>query len=83
MIDEHTARFSEILDEMRSTVDGARLIELFREAERLLGDQVVIIPLYRRLDPGAVWADEIGGYVHSPSLGTDLWNVGQWYRVDR
>jgi hypothetical protein len=43
---------------------------------------VVIIPLYQRLDPGAVWADKIGGYKHNPSQAGDAWNIELWYRID-
>ena len=63
--------------------DQDELLALVHEAEEILADQVVIIPIYGRLDPGVVWADEIGGYVHNPSQASDLWNVECWYRVDR
>jgi len=79
--DEHTARFAEIVDAMNATIDHDEIVALVQEAEGILAHQVVIIPLYSRLDPGAVWADEIGGYVHNPSQASDLWNVEYWYRV--
>ena len=81
--DEHTARFAEIRDAMNATVDREELLALIAEAEEILADQVVIIPIYSRLDPGLVWADEIGGHVHNPSQAGDTWNVESWYRVDR
>lgn len=81
--DEHTARFAEIRDAMNATVDRDRLLALIAEAEEILADQVVIIPIYGRLDPGLVWADELGGYVHNPSQAGDTWNVEYWHRVDR
>jgi ABC-type transport system substrate-binding protein len=80
--DENTARFAELRDLMNSTVDEAELATYFTEAEQILADQVVIIPLYQRLDPGAVWADTIGGYKHNPSQAGDTWNCEFWYRMD-
>jgi len=82
VIDENTARFAELRDLMNSTVDQAQLEEYLHEAENILADQVVFIPLYQRLDPGAVWADTIGGYKHNPSQAGDTWNIEFWYRVD-
>lgn len=80
--DEHTERFAEVVAAMNRTVDRDGILALIAEAEEILADQVVIIPVYGRLDPGVVWADEIGGYVHNPSQASDLWNVEYWYRVD-
>jgi len=82
VIDDNTARFAEIRDAMNATVDVDELVALLNEAETILADQVVIIPLYARLDPGAVWADEIGGFKHNPSQAGVTWNIEDWYRVD-
>jgi len=82
MQDESTVRFAELRDLMNQTVDEAELATYFEEAEAILADQVVIIPLYQRLDPGAVWADTIAGYKHNPSQAGDTWNCETWYRLD-
>jgi ABC-type transport system substrate-binding protein len=82
VIDENTVRFAELRDLMNTTVDVALLTEYVHEAERILADQVVIIPLYQRLDPGAVWADTVGGFKHNPSQASVTWNIENWYRVD-
>lgn len=82
LIDENTTRFAEIRDAMNATVDTDELVALLNEAENILADQVVIIPLYARLDPGAVWADEVAGYKHNPSQAGDTWNIEEWYRID-
>jgi peptide/nickel transport system substrate-binding protein len=82
VIDENTARFAELRDLMNATVDEGEIVEYLAEAEAILADQVVIIPLYARLDPGAVWADEIAGYKHNPTSAGDAWNIETWYRVD-
>ena len=82
VVDENTARFAELRDLMNATVDQAQLEEYLHEAENILADQVVFIPLYQRLDPGAVWSDTIAGFKHNPSQAGDTWNIEQWYRVD-
>jgi len=80
--DESTKRFSEILSAARSTIDGDEVERLLVEAEQLLADQVVILPLWSRSDELAVWADEVAGVVHLPEARSFLWNVEDWYRVD-
>ena len=82
VVNEDTERFAEVRDQMNATVDQAELETLLAEAESLLADNVVIIPLYQRLDPGAVWADMVGGYKHNPSQAGDTWNLEMWYRAD-
>ncbi len=82
VIDENTARYAELRVLMNGTVDEALLAGYIAEAEEILADQVVIIPLYQRLDPGAVWADTIGGYKHNPTSAGDTWNIESWYRKD-
>jgi len=80
--DDATARFAEIRDEMNATVDDKELVALINEAENILADNVVIFPLYSRLDPGAVWEDTIGGFKHNPTSAGITWNMEEWYRVD-
>jgi peptide/nickel transport system substrate-binding protein len=82
VIDENTARYAELRVLMNGTVDESLLAGYIAEAEEILADQVVIIPLYQRLDPGAVWADTIGGYKHNPTSAGDTWNIESWYRKD-
>lgn len=83
MRDENTKRFAEIVEEMNTTVDETAIIALVREAEEILADQAVILPIVRRLVVGAVWADEIGGYKMNSSLASHTWNIEEWYRTDR
>lgn len=86
--DEHTARFAELWDLMNASINEADLIAYVSEAEAILADQAVILPLYQRPDAGAVWADTLGGYRHVPYYlgelvqGGDTWNVESWYRQD-
>ena len=74
-------RYEIVASSMRFTADGERLLDYFVEAEEILADQVVFIPLFQNPHAGVVWADEIGGYHHNYFAG-DLWNVAQWYRAD-
>ncbi|NNF64314.1 MAG: hypothetical protein HKN07_08625 [Acidimicrobiia bacterium] len=82
-INDATARFAEVRDEMNATVDDAELTALVQEAEQILADEVVIIPLYARLVTAAVWGDEVGGFKHNPTQASHTWNMEEWYRVDQ
>jgi peptide/nickel transport system substrate-binding protein len=82
LIDAASEKFAELRTAINSTVDADEIAAISAEMEALLADNVVIIPLYARLDPGAVWGDEVGGYKHNPSQQSDGWNMAEWYRVD-
>ena len=43
-----------------------RLLTLVAEAEQILADELVFIPLYQHPDAGVVWADELAGYQPQP-----------------
>ncbi len=81
--DEHTTRFAEIVDAMKRTVYDTELDGLLAQAESILADQVVIIPLFSRLVASAVWADELGGFEMNITTAGHTWNIEEWYRVDR
>jgi len=81
VIDDATARYAALRDEANATVDTAELTALIAEGENILADQLVIIPLYSRLDPGAAWIDKVGGYKHNPTDAGDTWNMEEWYLV--
>jgi peptide/nickel transport system substrate-binding protein len=85
--DEATQRFAGILADLSTEVDPDALLADVLEAEAILSDQVVFIPLYQRPSAGAVWSDTVAGYLHNPSgagstLAGDTWNIEDWYRVD-
>lgn len=83
IVDDSTARFGELLDEMKATVDEEALIPLINEAEKILADNVVLIPLYARLVTAAVWGDEVAGFKHNPQTGAShTWNIEDWRRLD-
>jgi peptide/nickel transport system substrate-binding protein len=78
--DAATARYRGIIEEMRSTVDRDRLRDLAAEAEEILADQVVIIPVATRGGALAWWSDTLAGVSRHPSRpGT--WNLERWYRL--
>jgi len=83
VIDDATARFAVVRDEMNATVDPDELTQLINEAENLIADNLVIIPLYARLVTAAVWEDEIGGFKHNPTQASHTWNLEYWYRTDQ
>ena len=67
---------------MNGTVDEGLPAGHIVEADEVLADQVVIIPLNQRLGPGVVWADTIGGYRRNTTSPGDTWNIESWYRKD-
>jgi peptide/nickel transport system substrate-binding protein len=80
--DAATVRFAEVRDAMNATVDETELLALINEAENILADNLVIIPLYARPVTAAVWEDEIGGFKHNPSRAGFTWNIEFWHRND-
>jgi len=82
VIDDASARFAVIRDEMNATIDNAALVTLIEEAENIIADELVIIPLYARLVTAAVWEDEISNFKHNPTQASHTWNVEYWFRTD-
>lgn len=80
--DASTERFAEVRDLINETADGDEIRSLVAEAENILADQMVILPLYSRLIVGTVWEDEIANYVMNPSQASHTWNIESWYRAD-
>jgi len=78
----YTDRFAEIRDLMNSTVDDVELVALVAEAEELLASRMVFLPLFAYPVFGAVWEDEIAGFVQTPTQADYTWNVEQWFRAD-
>jgi peptide/nickel transport system substrate-binding protein len=82
VVDENTEHYAELYDQMEQTFDPDQLAALMQQAEQILADQVVIIPLYARLVAAAAWGDEVAGFKHNPTSASDTWNIEQWYRAD-
>jgi peptide/nickel transport system substrate-binding protein len=77
-----SARFAELRRRMDGAVDADDLGRLVQEAEEILADEAVIIPLFARIWLGAVWLDEVGGYEPNPTAAGDTWTIEGWYRAD-
>lgn len=80
--DELTARFAEIRDAANATLDRAEIERLVVEAEQLLADQVVIIPLLVRRSDLLYWGDALTGPEHNPTEASPTWNIEHWRRID-
>ena len=77
---EATARFSEIVDEAKATVDPVEFFDLVREAESILATELPLIPLFSRGSALAVWPDAVTGVTHNGSASTFTWNIETWQR---
>lgn len=73
-----TARYAALLEEMRTTADRDRVLALAAEAEDILADQVVLIPLATRGSALAWWGDSLAGPSRHPSRPA-TWNLERWY----
>jgi peptide/nickel transport system substrate-binding protein len=73
-----TARYAALLEEMRATADRDVVLALAAEAEEILADQVVLIPLATRGSALAWWGDRLAGPGHHPSRPV-TWNLERWY----
>ena len=73
-----TARFSEIVDEAKTTVDSVALFSLIREAEAILATELPIIPLFSRGTGLAVWPDAVAGIIPNGSASDFTWNIETW-----
>ncbi|MBW1880946.1 MAG: hypothetical protein JRJ84_21535, partial [Deltaproteobacteria bacterium] len=77
--DEHQVRFVEIVEEMNTTVDETELTALIHEAEEIIADQVVIIPLYQWAGGIAFDPRQVEGIVaNSHMWGTFTWEIERW-----
>lgn len=72
------AHFLYLLDAMRRSFDAAELDRLVSEAEQILADQMVAIPLFRWPTVSAV-RPGFAGYAPHSSRADALWSIEQWY----
>jgi len=77
VIDEYTERMTEVLEQMRGTLDVEQLRSLIQEAEEILADQVVFIPMY--VQPiWWLWSTDLAGWVGFAPVE----NAASLYRAD-
>lgn len=77
---EEVDRLRGLLMGLDEVVDLEELKRRLAEVETLLAEQVVVLPLYPILNPGAAWTERVMGYQHSTAPGGDLWNVEEWFQ---
>jgi ABC-type transport system substrate-binding protein len=78
--DGATARYAGLVDRIATETDPAELRRLVVEAEALLAEEVVLIPLvHRRMDAVAWWPDRIEGPIVHPRRPI-TWNMDAWIR---
>ena len=75
-----TARYAALIEEMRTTADRDRVLALAAEAEGILADQVVLIPLATRGLALAWRGDLVAGPSPHPSRSA-TWNLERWYLI--
>jgi ABC-type transport system substrate-binding protein len=85
VIDEHTERMTAIIADLGGTLDPTNdpetLRSLVAEAEEILADQVVFIPLFV-LPRAVMWRDDLAGFGVSAYNLNLLWDCEEWYRAD-
>jgi ABC-type transport system substrate-binding protein len=75
---DSTARFSELVDAAKTTVDPHAFFELVREAEAILATELPLIPLFSRGSGLAIWPDAVTGVTHNGSRSDFTWNIETW-----
>ena len=73
-------QLSELIGRANATVDEAVAATVLAEAEALLADNVVVVPLYPNPALAAWWGDEVAGLENQATGDGLTWNVEDWYR---
>jgi hypothetical protein len=82
VIDEHTERMTEVLEQMRGSLDVDLLRSLIQEAEEITADQVVFIPLFT-WPQWLLWSTDLAAFgMSSYGESSTLWNAELWHRTD-
>jgi len=74
---EPAERYGEIMDELRTTIDLAAAVPLIQEAEAILADQMVVLPLFSQPQVGGAWSDHVRGF--QTTAGLALYQVDRWW----
>ena len=82
-INDNTRAYAALMEQMSATVDRAELLAAVAEAEEILADQVVLIPLAAHSHALVSWPERIAGVRHNPTRASFTWNLERWYRADR
>jgi peptide/nickel transport system substrate-binding protein len=71
-------RMDAAIDELRTTVDPARQVELARQIQRLHSELQPEVVLFYRTNVRAV-STRLMNFFANPATSTDMWNVEDWY----
>ncbi len=77
--DEATAAFAAVRNTLNETLDPAAIAPLLAEAETLLAANVVMIPLYQRIELGVHRPAVVTGIGRTVSGPGATWNAAEWY----
>ena len=75
---DSTVRFSEIVDEAKTTIDPIEFFSLILEAEAILATELPLIPLFSRGSGLAIWPDAVTGVIPNGSRSDFTWNIESW-----
>ena len=75
------AELTRLLEEGAREVNEAERIRIYRRVERILVEEVPVIPLfwYTAVD---VCTRDLKNYRPNPTQSTDTWNANTWYLAD-
>jgi ABC-type transport system substrate-binding protein len=74
-------RYRQLVETMNGSDDPALVEAAILEAEQILADELVVLPLYQR-PLVVVWNPAIGGYAFRLTHLPETWNIAEWYRTD-
>ena len=69
---------TELLDSARSEIDEVKRDELYVQAQRVMADDAIILPLFNHVMLVA-HNDKLGGIKVNPSEAGMFWNTREWY----
>jgi ABC-type transport system substrate-binding protein len=80
VLNDATRRYAAIMDEIAETVDPEAIVDLLVEAEQILANEMVLLPLVvSHIDGTIHWPAAVTGVEANPRQGV-LWNVDTWRR---
>ena len=79
--DDRSQRYLDLLVAMRDSVDHDELTLLIQEAEEIIADQALILPLYAEPVTAVYWPDTIEGFIMNAATGF-TWNIEHWQMID-
>lgn len=75
-------RYADLLEQMLTTFDDDKAAMLFSEAEQLIADEMVFVPLYFPAPLDLIKTDHLGVPKGQIRFSEDTWMEAFWYSVD-